>query len=87
MGARERIAAAYRAEIQCLNLTLGDFAALKSKIADLETRLANDEASFKDWQARKEDELARQEAQRASYQEELDNLKANMPESPEETLK
>ena len=61
LGARERIAAAYRAEIQCLNLTLGDFGALKSKVADLEARLSQDESSLKDWQVRKEDELARQE--------------------------
>lgn len=28
LGARERISAAYRAEIQCLQLTLGDFESL-----------------------------------------------------------
>ena len=50
LGARERIAAAYRAEIQCLNLTLSDYGALKSRVADLEARLSQDESSLKDWQ-------------------------------------
>lgn len=43
LGARERIAAAYRAEIQCLNLTLGDYGALKSKVEELKSRLSADE--------------------------------------------
>ena len=61
LGARERICAAYRAEIQCLNLTLQDFASLKSRYEDLQVRFDRDEKSFKDWQQSKEDELERQE--------------------------
>lgn len=61
LGARERICAAYRAEIQCLNLTLADFASLKSRYEDLQVRFEQDEKSLKDWQNLKEDELDRQE--------------------------
>lgn len=83
LGARERIAAAYRAEIQCLNLTLADFESLKSRYADLQARLDADEKSLELWRESKEDELERQEQLKLALKEELDQLIASIPDSPE----